>query len=68
MMKSKLGQRLKELRLKNKKLPICPSCGTRKGYAMGTGDCGCDCGYKMMTQEQYNILFPDKPLFFKFAK
>lgn len=22
--------------------PTCPHCGIKRGYAMGTGDCGCE--------------------------
>lgn len=24
---------------------VCPHCGTRQGFAMGTGDCGCEVDY-----------------------
>lgn len=37
---------------------ICPSCGTQKGYAFGTGDCPCDCAYKVTTEEQFTTAFP----------
>ena len=38
---------------------ICPSCGSRRGYNFGTGDCGCDSEYTYMDQEAYEHLFPD---------
>lgn len=25
--------------------PACPKCGTKRGFAFGTGDCGCDDDY-----------------------
>jgi len=24
------------------KAPVCPHCGIKRGFAMGTGDCGCE--------------------------
>ena len=28
--------------IRYEKAPVCPYCGIKKGFATGTGDCGCE--------------------------